>query len=1362
MIRVHSSYWWTPFLMVASFLVGVMFAVGHHLFYASLDAKPTQGADFVFLGSTYSSQQFNLAVGTAFAFLVKAAFVFSVSIAYIQLFWRQLKYNTEKGRPSTVEHTDSLYSGLESLCSLFNAPVMYKYPVLFLVAAAAWLIPIASIIAPATLSVSLRDSVLETVMEDVPQIDFLNLNYAANMAVYDEARNGSKYYSYNDPSQHLKQLSMGVVAQKAILPIVPPFPNASWSLEFSGPNLVCQPAPTHERLRILRSIYAYTAQDETSCDNTPTYVAWHEPYGPNSTMAGPYFRSSLVRNDSPPLSLSNPDSVFLLPWEQRRVKQESTLYVATLPNALQKRPFSRLDGGNDCVSGLPKPGNMSENPFGIYGGNETIVQCQLYNSTYATNFQYSRGAQDIDIKIRELGDNVPFTTWVRGPNTTVDPQDNCATLQSVFTETNNNDCQVDQRLLSQIAYQSILRAFSTWITGDVSFPSTNDGPMMAQNSRVLSTALTSTEELNYLTDFELHKWPSESYGMRYADLQWKLRKSNEPATSGLSKMGPTEPRQRVNETLETMFRNFTVSLMSSTVFQPNYSDPSTAPPKVPVTRSTSQTVYIYAPDKLWAAYGAAAAASFAGVVLGLIATAASRGSYTGSLSTILRITRNAELSVKIEEEDLDGKGALPGYLAKATMRVGGGDEDAIELIDRVNGPHETTVSTGSGNNCYRTSSGPSQSASNATESNPFSHWIPEILSLIVASACIVALFTTLSKLSGQKLLHLPYDNFLNLSTLVALLATIFRSMLENVLSSVIGQLKWRWFRSSPHSLNWMETFDEASRGSWGSLTFAVSYFRPTLATFGTIITVFSTIISTFSQQAVQTVSCQKPALQGKASVPIAQTIGGRGGLQQLDSDEPIPMLSMDLRLALIAGLAGVKSPNSLSSDCASGNCTFQATDEITYSSLGFSSECVDASPLIKQYGPFYWDSQGVPGPSHMESAVYSLPNGLNLSYYLEVTSWMSDSSRWGSVLAAQSDFMASDNQLVLGDALLTERQRRIRDSSFDSITFLMPTTNPCQDPADYQLNLPGVKTLPGFFSVTAIQCYFYASIQHYSGLVANAGGDEKEIATGKTPRGLWYYGFSNHCVIDDVVYTNVSSNISSVPGGLVTVDDVTAPKQCLYGFNLDWHQALDTTIFSGLSTIVTGGNKGDVCYESGNYTAMICVNAWWINDLYNGGNATVTSVGAFLGAGVKSLTDQLRTFGTDWDNNTLVASGTVWETTVCTRFDAVWLAYPLVMLIGTLILFIIVLLTSSGMFGCVKEAIWKSSVLPLLLYGLETQHQRDGLRLETAKELDIVAKKLKVDFSARGGKWRFHAIDGEDAAQRPREESDLGERGDQP
>lgn len=64
-----------------------------------------------------------------------------------------------------------------------------------------------------------------------------------------------------------------------------------------------------------------------------------------------------------------------------------------------------------------------------------------------------------------------------------------------------------------------------------------------------------------------------------------------------------------------------------------------------------------------------------------------------------------------------------------------------------------------------------------------SQWNSEIMSLLVAAGCTIAMFTTLGGLQGQQPPRMPYDNVLNLSTLVALLATMFRSMLENVLSS---------------------------------------------------------------------------------------------------------------------------------------------------------------------------------------------------------------------------------------------------------------------------------------------------------------------------------------------------------------------------------------------------------------------------------------------------------------------------------------------------------------------------------------------------------------------------------------------------
>ncbi|KAK7974379.1 hypothetical protein PG989_016227 [Apiospora arundinis] len=311
----------------------------------------------------------------------------------------------------------------------------------------------------------------------------------------------------------------------------------------------------------------------------------------------------------------------------------------------------------------------------------------------------------------------------------------------------------------------------------------------------------------------------------------------------------------------------------------------------------------------------------------------------------------------------------------------------------------------------------------------------------------------------------------------------------------------------------------------------------------------------------------------------------------------------------------------------------------------------------------------------------------------------------------------------------------------------MPTVSPCQNRSDYedylgidhyrpmppvnakscsQLNLPGVSTLPGLFSVVAAECLFYPAIQHYTGSVVNGALTEERIG-------------------DPIFLNNLD-----VPGGLVTIDNATAPERCLYGFRSE----LDKVYFGGYEDnfdfprLIFGSAPTEFCATLYNFTALSC-ESWWLNNIFNGGHATVESIDTLIGSGIKSYTNQLRAYGTDWDNNPLKASGTVMETTVCTQFNWVWLVYPLAMLIGTLILFMAICISSSGLFGGgVQETVWKSSVLPLLFYGLEAQYERDDPNLATADELRKTARGIKVDFSSRGGGWRLYAPDKEELPEK--------------
>jgi hypothetical protein len=79
-------------------------------------------------------------------------------------------------------------------------------------------------------------------------------------------------------------------------------------------------------------------------------------------------------------------------------------------------------------------------------------------------------------------------------------------------------------------------------------------------------------------------------------------------------------------------------------------------------------VYSYAAWKLWIAYGIAILLSALAVMVGAIYIELNAATFSDNFSTIFRIAKGAEISVPIDEKDLDGRDPLPTYLARATIR----------------------------------------------------------------------------------------------------------------------------------------------------------------------------------------------------------------------------------------------------------------------------------------------------------------------------------------------------------------------------------------------------------------------------------------------------------------------------------------------------------------------------------------------------------------------------------------------------------------------------------------------------------------------------------------------------------------------
>jgi hypothetical protein len=95
-----------------------------------------------------------------------------------------------------------------------------------------------------------------------------------------------------------------------------------------------------------------------------------------------------------------------------------------------------------------------------------------------------------------------------------------------------------------------------------------------------------------------------------------------------------------------------------------------------------------------------------------------------------------------------------------------------------------------------------------------SGWWPEMLSCAVSIISTISLVFVLRNYNNNALPQWPLG--LTLNTLIAFLATVSRSTFIIPVNECVSQSKWLWFRRNK-PLKDFQTFDEASRGPWGSL-----------------------------------------------------------------------------------------------------------------------------------------------------------------------------------------------------------------------------------------------------------------------------------------------------------------------------------------------------------------------------------------------------------------------------------------------------------------------------------------------------------------------------------------------------------------
>lgn len=121
-------------------------------------------------------------------------------------------------------------------------------------------------------------------MLPVPKFEFGSFKYAAGMGFY------NNYWLWSGQSQAIQHMASRVMAAGQVLPVTPPAPNATWTLDFWGPALQCNDVPETKSDEIFTNIWNSYDVDDSGDPALYGFLSWvpwsPSDYGENENFTG--------------------------------------------------------------------------------------------------------------------------------------------------------------------------------------------------------------------------------------------------------------------------------------------------------------------------------------------------------------------------------------------------------------------------------------------------------------------------------------------------------------------------------------------------------------------------------------------------------------------------------------------------------------------------------------------------------------------------------------------------------------------------------------------------------------------------------------------------------------------------------------------------------------------------------------------------------------------------------------------------------------------------------------------------------------------------------------------------------------------
>lgn len=490
--RLWTSYQKKTWSMYLFLILGTAFAVGHHLFYWSLN------------GEEAKHQSLMLRYGTILAFCTKASLGAAVILARRQRVWMVVRERVV--RLGTV---DSIFTAAEDITALLDWRAIKKAKVATCLALYIWVTPFIVVLTSETLSVVGGVKEERALCPEARTLNFsiegphdwrdplmINDNYETSLSSWDvtdlsldaefEVGKANVFDYYNAPSpqssvyvERVVNLQHAAVRKNAAREICTDSWNCSYVVDFIAPGYKCTElangvgsdlkkldgslSPFDTGSILPEGNYSYLALADLG-----EYVPQPMDFGLGGVpLKGPHY-----------------------PKHLGALRTEPVIWIgyATVDDYSKLQPINRTtEGWNDAYTPV-------------------IVGCEHYETNYTIEFNYTNGIQSYTIKHHEYLRKVINTTYVPDKvahdgtwdNTTAIPEDNY-----ILPSNPKISFERVQRYRKVAAYHSLGKNFRDYLNGTISMPN------YIAKTDLLKTKLITLP--NYLPKNDLHKRIPQMY-----------------------------------------------------------------------------------------------------------------------------------------------------------------------------------------------------------------------------------------------------------------------------------------------------------------------------------------------------------------------------------------------------------------------------------------------------------------------------------------------------------------------------------------------------------------------------------------------------------------------------------------------------------------------------------------------------------------------------------------------------------------------------------------------------------------------------------------------------------------------------------